>query len=107
MRNRARRERRVLAAKLANDLFVLPQPGQAGTLVRTALFGPKRFTTDINLSKRTSITEGTNLEFRREGFQSLFFPAGRKSFICLFTFSDANIEFRIWQKVKPAAAAGS
>lgn len=57
-----------LDPKLANDLFVLPQPGQAGTLVRTALFGPKRFTTDINLSKRTNITEGTNLEFRWEVF---------------------------------------
>ncbi len=57
-----------LDPSLANKLFVLPQPGRAGTLSQTPIFGPKRFVTDINLSKRTALTEKTNLEFRWEVF---------------------------------------
>lgn len=41
---------------------------RAGTLAQTPIFGPKRFLVDINLSKRTRITEATNLEFRWEVF---------------------------------------
>lgn len=57
-----------LDPNLANSLFTLPQPGRAGTLSQTPIFGPKRFLVDINLSKRTAITEKTNLEFRWEVF---------------------------------------
>ncbi|MCI0491271.1 MAG: TonB-dependent receptor [Blastocatellia bacterium] len=57
-----------LDPKLAGTLLVIPQPGRAGTLPRTAIFGPRRFTTDINVSKRTTITETTNIEFRWEVF---------------------------------------
>jgi hypothetical protein len=57
-----------LDPNLANSLFTLPQPGRAGTLSQTPIFGPKRFVMDINLSKRTRITEKTNLEFRWEVF---------------------------------------
>lgn len=57
-----------LDPKLANSLFALPPPGRTGALARTPIFGPKRFLVDINLSKRTRITEQTNLEFRWEVF---------------------------------------
>lgn len=53
---------------LAGSLFVIPPPGRAGSFPRTPFFGPRRFTTDVSLSKRTTINENTNLEFRWEVF---------------------------------------
>ena len=49
-------------------LFIDPQPGQAGTLPRKIIFGPRAFSVDVNLSKRTQLTERTSLEFRWEMF---------------------------------------
>ena len=55
---------------LAGTLFVLPPPGRAGNLRASAIFGPRRFLFDFNLSKRTKLTERTNLEFRWEVFNA-------------------------------------
>lgn len=55
---------------LAFTQFLLPQPGRTGTLPRTPIFGPRRFRADFNFSKRTNLTETTNLEFRWEIFNA-------------------------------------
>ncbi|MGH9817834.1 MAG: hypothetical protein ACRD6I_17315, partial [Candidatus Acidiferrales bacterium] len=52
-------------------LFTLPQPGELGRLPQAGLiFGPRRFIFDFNLSKRTKITESTEMEFRWEVFNA-------------------------------------
>lgn len=51
-------------------LFELPDPGQLGELPQSVIYGPRRFNFDFNLSKRTRITENTNLEFRWEVFNA-------------------------------------
>ena len=55
---------------LSRTLFVLPPPGRAGNLPQTPVFGPGRFTTDLNISKRTRLNERANLEFRWEIFNA-------------------------------------
>ncbi len=52
-------------------LFQLPNVGELGELDQTPIFGPSRLKVDFNLSKRTQITESTNLEFRWEVFNAL------------------------------------
>ncbi len=51
-------------------LFQLPRPGELGELGHTPIFGPRRFTFDFNLSKRTKMTETADLEFRWEVFNA-------------------------------------
>jgi hypothetical protein len=51
-------------------LFTLPNPGELGTLSHSVIFGPRRFMFDFNLSKRTKLTENTELEFRWEVFNA-------------------------------------
>jgi hypothetical protein len=51
-------------------LFQLPNPGELGQLPQSILFGPRRFVFDFNFSKRTKITESTELEFRWEVFNA-------------------------------------
>jgi hypothetical protein len=55
-------------------LFQCPSPGSLGTLQRTPVYGPSRFTLDFNLSKRFQITETVNFEFRWEVFNSTNTP---------------------------------
>lgn len=52
-------------------LFQLPNSGELGELSQTPIFGPSRLNFDFNLSKRTQITENTNMEFRWEVFNAL------------------------------------
>ena len=52
-------------------LFQLPDSGQLGELGQTVIFGPRRFTLDFNLSKRTKINDDAELEFPLGGFQRL------------------------------------
>jgi hypothetical protein len=52
------------------NLFQLPQPGRLGQLIQSVYFGSRRFYFDFNFSKRTSITESTNIEFRWEVFNA-------------------------------------
>lgn len=49
-------------------LFEQPEAGQLGTLTPTPAYGPSRFMLDVSMSKRTQITETTNIEFRWEAF---------------------------------------
>ncbi len=51
-------------------LFQLPNPGQLGELTQTPIYGPRRFMLDFNLTKRTKITETTDVEFRWEVFNA-------------------------------------
>lgn len=51
-------------------LFGLPNPGELGELEQTPIFGPRRFKFDFNLSKRWTIKEGMNTEFRWEVFNA-------------------------------------
>jgi hypothetical protein len=48
--------------------FVLPQAGFYGNLGRNTLIGPGLATFDFALTKNTSLTEGTSLQFRAEFF---------------------------------------
>ena len=52
-------------------LFELPNNGELGELSQTPIYGPSRLKVDFNLSKRTKITENTNVEFRWEVFNAL------------------------------------
>jgi hypothetical protein len=52
------------------NLFQLPQPGRLGQLIQSVYFGSRRFYFDFNFSKRTTITESTNIEFRWEVFNA-------------------------------------
>ncbi len=51
-------------------LFQLPDSGRLGELGQSVFFGPRRFTLDFNLSKRTRIAEQTEIEFRWEVFNA-------------------------------------
>lgn len=51
--------------------FAVPQPGTFGNLGRNALRGPGISQLDLTLSKRFTITEKTNLEFRAECYNIL------------------------------------
>ncbi len=51
-------------------LFQLPNAGELGELTQTPIYGPRRFVVDLNLSKRTEITETMNMEFRWEVFNA-------------------------------------
>jgi len=51
-------------------LFQLPNNGELGELTQTPIYGPSRLKVDFNLSKRTKITETTNMEFRWEIFNA-------------------------------------
>lgn len=50
------------------DFFQNPGAGQLGLLHLTPVSGPGFFNMDINIIKRTALTETTNLEFRAEFF---------------------------------------
>ena len=67
----------------ADCLFLEPQPGQLGALPQTPIYGPRLFTFDFSLLKRTKVTETTNFEFRWEIF-NLFNNAN-------FNIPDADI----------------
>ena len=51
-------------------LFRLPNAGSLGDMPQSVLYGPRRFNFDFNLSKRTKLTELTNLELRWEVFNA-------------------------------------
>jgi len=52
-------------------IFQNPQPGTIGKLGLSSIFGPSFFNFDLNVLKRTRITETVNLEFRGEVFNVL------------------------------------
>jgi hypothetical protein len=56
--------------KALRGLFTLPNPGELGVLPQSVIFGPRRFVFDFNFSKRTKLTESTELEFRWEVFNA-------------------------------------
>ena len=63
--------------------FELPERGFFGNLGRNTVIGPSLTTFDFSLIKNTSITEGTNLQFRAEFFNiantpNFANPAGRR-----------------------------
>jgi hypothetical protein len=47
-----------------NFVFVNPQPGQLGNYGLTTIIGPGRWSLDMNLIKRITITEAREFEFR-------------------------------------------
>ncbi len=53
-----------------SGLFQLPESGRIGELAQTVIYGPRRFTFDFNLAKRTQITENSEIEFRWEVFNA-------------------------------------
>lgn len=56
--------------RASQGLFTLPNPGELGQLPQSVIFGPRRFIFDFNFSKRTPLTESTELEFRWEVFNA-------------------------------------
>ena len=52
-------------------IFQNPQPGTIGKLGLSSIFGPTFFNFDLNVLKRTRITETMNVEFRGEIFNVL------------------------------------
>jgi len=54
--------------------FTMPKPGTYGNLGRNALRGPGISQLDVTLSKKFTVTEGLNFEFRAECFNLLNSP---------------------------------
>lgn len=72
-------------------LFQLPNPGELGQLSHTPIFGPKLFNFDFSLSKRTKITESTDVEFRWEVFNLTNTPGFNNPTTDIFSTSFGQI----------------
>ncbi len=65
------------------QVFFNPPPGRAGSLQRFILNGPTRYNLDLNIVKRTPISERVNTELRFEFFNALNSP--------IFNIGDQNV----------------
>ncbi|MBX7223089.1 MAG: TonB-dependent receptor [Blastocatellia bacterium] len=78
-------------APFAGQVFFNPGPGQVGSLQRLAFNGPKLFNVNLNIVKRTSITERIGTEFRAE-FYNVFNNVN-------FSYGDLNVNSTTFGRV--------